>query len=86
MCVCVGGGVGAGERRLRKYDILFSVRSNFISLMITKSVIFNIHVDTPCMKMVFSPLVKILLLVVNSIYNTAKSNILYIFELTVAFH
>ena len=37
-----------------KYDI-FSVRSNFISLMITKSVIFTRHVDTPFMKMVFAP-------------------------------
>ena len=65
-----GGGSGGGGR---KYDILFSVRSNFISLMVTKSVIFTRHVDTPCMKMVFSPLVKMLLLVVNSIYNTAKT-------------
>ena len=56
----------------KNYDILFSVRSNFISLMVTKSVILTRHVDTPFVKMVFSPFVKILLLLVNSIYNTAK--------------
>ena len=57
--------------------------------MVTKSVIFTRHVDTPFMKMVFwlvaSPLVKLLPLVFNSIYNTAKSNILYIFELKLNF-
>ena len=68
----MGAGSGGGAGGWRKYDILFSVQSNFISLMVTKSVIFTLYVDTPCMKMVFSPRVKILLLVVNSIYNTAK--------------
>ena len=64
-----GGGVGGGGGNMIFFLVFDRI---FISLMVTKSVIFILHVDTPCMKMVFSPLVKILLLVVNSIYNTVK--------------
>ena len=41
--------------------IFFSVRSNFISLMVTKSAYYTCHVDTP--------LNKILILMFNSIYH-----------------